>query len=624
MQTYAKWAERIPFCRRCALPFCIFAEVDINEKIKLLPTRPGVYQFKSEEGAVIYVGKAKNLRSRVNSYFNKDGGHSGRTRVMVRRIVDVDFIVVANELDALLLENNLIKKLQPRYNVLLKDDKTYPWLCIKNEPFPQVFSTRTKIDDGSEYYGPYASVKTMHTLLRLIRRLYKIRTCKYDLSKANIEKGKFKVCLEYHIGNCLGPCEGLQSREEYDVQVDDIRAIIKGNISSVLSVLRERIDQFAERLEFEKAQYVKEKLEILQNYRSKSTIVNPAVGNVDVLALVSDLHAGYVNYMKVVDGAIVQSHTMHFRKKLEESDAELLLSAIAELKGNGAELAKEILLPLELDVELPGHKLTAPKRGDKLSLVEFSARNAKYIMLDKQKQSRFTDPEQHTQRILEQIKKDLRLTELPVHIEGFDNSNLQGTNAVSACVVFKDGKPSKKDYRHFNIKTVDGPDDFASMREVVHRRYKRLVDEGESLPQLIVIDGGKGQLSAALESLDLLGLRGKIPIIGIAKRLEEIYYPGDSAPLYIDKKSDTLKVLQHIRNESHRFGITHHRNKRSKATIKTELTDIPGIGPEMAAKLLSHFKSIAGIKRASIEELSNAIGGMRAKAVVAWFGLEEA
>lgn len=566
------------------------------------------------------MGKAKNLRNRVSAYFSKDGGHSGRTRVMVRKIVDFSFIVVANELDALLLENNLIKELQPRYNVLLKDDKTYPWLCIKNETFPRVFSTRTKIPDGSEYFGPYASVKTMNTLLRLIRRLYKIRTCKYDLSPSNIEKGKFKVCLEYHIGNCLGPCEGLQSREEYDAQMDDIRDIIKGNISSVVKVLKERMEGFAERMEFEKAQYIKEKLETLQNYRSKSTIVNPAVGNVDVLAVASDLHAGYVNYMKVVDGAVIQSHTMNFRKKLEETDETLLIAALAEVKGGGADLARDVLVPLELDVQLEGHRLSVPQRGDKRKLLELSERNAKYFMLDKQKQTRFTDPDRHTRRVLEQMQRDLRLSELPQHIEGFDNSNLQGTNAVSACVVFKDGKPSKKDYRHYNVKTVEGPDDFASMREVVYRRYKRLLEEGEPLPQLIVIDGGKGQLSASLESLDELGLRGKVAIIGIAKRLEEIYYPGDTAPLYIDKKSETLKVLQHIRNESHRFGITHHRNKRSKATIKTELTDIPGIGQEMAHKLLGTFRSVNGVKKAAFSEIEKVVGTSRAKAVVAWFG----
>ena len=584
-----------------------------------MPSSPGVYQFKNEGGDVIYVGKAKSLRSRVGSYFSKDGGHSGRTRVMVRKIADVDFIVVANELDALLLENNLIKKLQPRYNVMLKDDKTYPWLCIKNEPFPRVFSTRTKIKDGSEYYGPYASVKTMNTLLRLIRRLYKIRTCKYDLSKSNIEKGKFKVCLEYHISNCLGPCEGLQSREDYDAQVDDIRAIIKGNISGVLRVLSERMEQHAEKMEFEKAQFIKEKLEILQNYRSKSTIVNPAMGNVDVLAVASDLHTGMVNYLKVVDGAIIQSHSMHFRKKLDEQDDELLMRALAEMKSEQRELAKEILLPHQVSVDLEGHKLTVPQRGDKLKLVELCARNARYSLLDLQKQSRFVDPEQHSQRILEQMKKDLRLVELPQHIEGFDNSNLQGSNAVSACVVFRDAKPSKKEYRHFNIKTVEGPDDFASMREVLYRRYKRLMEEDSALPQLIVIDGGKGQLSAALESLDRLGIRHKVAVIGIAKRLEEIYYPGDTAPLYIDKKSETLKVLQHIRNESHRFGVSHHRNKRSKAGIKTELTDIPGIGSETAAKLLSRFKSIAGIKRAAPSDIEAEVGAYRARALREWF-----
>lgn len=596
--------------------------MELSEKIKLLPAKPGVYRFKNEEGTVIYVGKAKSLRSRVSSYFNKDAGHSGRTRVMVRKIADFSFIVVANELDALLLENNLIKKLQPRYNVLLKDDKTYPWLCIKKERFPRVFSTRTKIDDGSEYYGPYASVKTMNTLLRLIRRLYKIRTCKYDLSASNIERGKFKVCLEYHIGNCLGPCEGKQLSEDYDAQIDDIREIIKGNISSVLTVLKERMSQFAERMEFEKAQYIKDKLDTLQSYRSKSTVVNPAVGNVDVLAVASDLHAGYVNYMKVVDGAVIQSHTMHFKKKLEESDGDLISLALAEVKAGSGALAREILLSADLEIELSDHKITVPKRGDKFALVQLSARNAKYFMMDKHRQSRFTDPEKHTRRILEQMKKDLRLKELPVHIEGFDNSNLGGTNAVSACVVFKNAKPEKKEYRHFNIKTVEGPDDFASMYEVVTRRYKRLKENGDDLPQLIVIDGGKGQLSASVSALDELGLRGQIPIIGIAKRLEEIYYPGDSAPLYIDKKSDTLKVLQHIRNESHRFGITHHRNKRSKDTIKTELTEIPGVGPGSAAKLLTAFKSVNGLKRADFAQIEAVVGTNRAKAIATWFDID--
>jgi excinuclease ABC subunit C len=593
--------------------------MDLSEKIKLLPKNPGVYQFKDLSGTIIYVGKAKSLRNRVNSYFLKNGGHTGRTRVMVRRITDVEFIVVQNELDALLLENNLIKKYQPRYNVMLKDDKTYPWICIKNEPYPRIFPTRTKIDDGSAYFGPYASVRMMKTLLNLIRQLYKIRTCNYDMKPANIEKGKFKVCLEYHIGNCLGPCEGLQSKEAYEGQIEDIREIIKGNISSVIRILKERMASYAEALEFEKAQAIKEKIDVLQNYRSKSAIVNPNIGDVDVFSVASDLSAGYVNYMKVIDGAVIQSHTMTFKKRLDESDAELLELGIAEIRQQFGVLAKEIIVPVLPDIDLSTHKLAVPQRGDKLTLLELSMRNAKYYMLDKQRQTKFADPEKHTNRILDQMMKDLRLKSPPRHIEGFDNSNLQGTNAVSACVVFRDAKPSKKDYRHFNIKTVVGPDDFASMAEVVHRRYKRMIEENESLPDLIVIDGGKGQLSSALESLEKLGLRGQIPIIGIAKRLEEIYYPGDSAPMYIDKKSETLKVLQHIRNESHRFGITHHRNKRSKATFKTELTDIPGIGESTATLLLQKFQSVARLKKANVQEIEATIGKAKTKALTAWF-----
>jgi excinuclease ABC subunit C len=596
--------------------------MDLSEKIKLLPKKPGVYQFKDSEGTIIYVGKAKSLRNRVNSYFLKNGGHTGRTRVMVKRIADLEFIVVQNELDALLLENNLIKKYQPRYNVLLKDDKTYPWICIKNEPYPRIFPTRTKIEDGSSYFGPYASVRMMKTLLNLIRQLYKIRTCNYDMKAENIQKGKFKVCLEYHIGNCLGPCEGHQSREAYESQIEDIREIIKGNISSVIRILKERMATYADALEFENAQAIKEKIDMLQNYRSKSAIVNPNIGDIDVFTVTSDLNSGYVNYMKVIDGAVVQSHTMTFKKRLEESDLELLESGIAEIRQQFGALAKELLVPSAPEIELPGHKFTVPQRGDKHTLLELSMRNAKYYMLDKQRQTKFSDPEKHTNRILDQMMKDLRLKSPPRHIEGFDNSNLQGTNPVSACVVFRDAKPSKKDYRHFNIKTVVGPDDFASMAEVVYRRYKRMLDEKESLPDLIVIDGGKGQLSSALESLEKLGLRGKIPIIGIAKRLEEIYYPGDSAPLYIDKKSETLKVLQHIRNESHRFGITHHRNKRSKATFKTELTEIPGIGASTATLLLQKFQSVARLKKATAEEIESAIGKSRAKAIADWFAKE--
>ncbi len=596
--------------------------MDLSEKIKLLPSNPGVYQFRDENDKIIYIGKAKSLRNRVRSYFLKNGGHSGRTRVMVKRIKDFSFIVVESELDALLLENNLIKQYQPRYNVMLKDDKTYPWICIKHERFPRIFATRTKINDGSEYFGPYASVGMMKTLLNLIRQLYKIRTCKYDLSEKNIALGKFKVCLEYHIGNCKGPCEGLQSLEDYMLQIADIKEIIKGNIGSVITILENRMNAYSEKMEYESAFEIKENIDILHRYKSKSTIVNPAIGDVDVLSVISDLHNGYVNYLKVVDGAVIQSHTMAYKKKLEESDADLLQLGIAEVRVQFNALAKEILIPEAIDMEMENHHFTIPQRGDKKKLLELSTRNAKYFMLDKQKQTRFADPEKHTERIMVQMQKDLRLSEKPAHIECFDNSNFQGTNAVAACVVFRDGKPSKKEYRHFNIKTVVGPDDFASMKEVVFRRYRRMIDEGESLPQLIVVDGGKGQLSSALESLDELGIRGKVAIIGIAKRLEEIFYPGDSAPLYIDKKSETLKILQNARNEAHRFGITHHRNKRSKNTFKTELTDIPGIGKGTAEDLLKKFQSVTRVKKATLAEISEAIGPSKAQAVRTWFNLD--
>lgn len=593
--------------------------MDLTEKIKLLPRKPGVYQFKNSEGVIIYVGKAKSLRNRVNSYFLKNGGHSGKTRVMIKRIVDFSFIVVESELDALLLENNLIKKYNPRYNVALKDDKTFPWLCVKNERFPSIFPTRTKIKDGSEYFGPYASVKTMKTLLALIRRIYKIRTCRYDLSQSNIEKGKFKVCLEYHIGNCLGPCEGKQAEDDYMTQIKDIREIIKGNVSGVIAHLESQMKFYSEKLEFELAHDIKDKIDQLNSYKSKSTIVNPAVGNVDVFGLVTDMHNAYVNFMKVVDGSIIQSHTLTFKKRLDESDEELITQGIAEIKAEYDLLFKDIIVGVKPDVDIEEHRFTVPQRGDKKKLLELSERNAKYYMMDRHKQTKFADPEKNTERIMEQMKKDLRLQEAPTHLECFDNSNFQGTNAVGACVVFRNGKPSKKEYRNFNIKTVDGPDDFASMKEVVYRRYKRLLNEGETLPQLIIVDGGKGQLSSALESLDELGIRGKVAIVGIAKRLEEVFYPGDTAPLYIDKASETLKVLQHARNEAHRFGITHHRNKRSNSAIQTELTSIPGIGEATAQQLLKRFTSVKRIKEMSLEEISNEIGPSKAKALRTWF-----
>jgi excinuclease ABC subunit C len=593
--------------------------VTLNEKIQLLPAKPGVYQFKDSEGKIIYIGKAKSLRSRVSSYFMKYGGHSGRTRVMVKRIADVAFIVVESELDALLLENNLIKKYRPRYNVMLKDDKTFPWLCIKNERFPRIFPTRTKIEDGSEYYGPYASVKTMKTLLKLIRRLYKIRTCNYDLSQKNIDRGKFRVCLEYHIGNCLGPCEGKQSHEDYSEQIDQIREIIKGNISDVIKHVEQRMQRHVDKLEFEFAQDLKERIDLLQNYKSKSAVVNPKIGNVDVFAIASDLHNGYVNFMKVIDGSVIRSHTMTFKKTLDESDAELITKGIAEIKSENDTLARTIIAPLNPEVEMSDHEIIIPQRGDKKKLLELSERNAKYFMLDQQKQTRFSDPEKHTDRIMRQMKKDLQLTEEPRHLECFDNSNFQGTNPVAACVVFRDGKPSKKEYRHFNIKSVEGPDDFASMQEVVYRRYKRLLEEGAELPQLVIVDGGKGQLNAALQSFERLKIRGKVALVGIAKRLEEIYYPDDPTPLYIDKSSETLKIIQNARNEAHRFGISHHRNRRSKAALQSELTDIPGIGEATAGRLLRSFKSVKRIKSASLDELSQEVGQSKAKVIKSWF-----
>jgi excinuclease ABC subunit C len=584
------------------------------EIVKTLPGKPGVYQFFDSNGKILYVGKAKNLKKRVASYFMKD--QVGKTALLVKKIADIKVLLVETELDALLLENNLIKKHQPIFNIQLKDDKTYPWICIKNERFPRVFPTRNVIKDGSLYFGPYASVKMMHTLLDLIKQLYKLRTCNYALSEDNIQKGKFRVCLEYHIGNCKGPCEGLQREEEYNVTIAQITEIVKGNINSVIKILKERMQDFAANFDFENAQVIKDKIELLDRYQAKSSVVNPTISNVDVFSISSD-EAGdsYVNFLKIMNGAIIQGHTVELKKKLEETPEEMLEFAITELRQRFNSTSREIIVPVKPAIEIPGITFTVPQRGDKLKLLELSERNAKYYQMERQRQESLVDPERHTNRLLEQMKKDLRLTELPRHIECFDNSNIQGAYPVAACVVFKDGKPSKKDYRHFNIKTVEGPNDFASMEEVVFRRYKRLLEEEEPLPQLIVIDGGKGQLSSALKSLDLLGLKGKISIIGIAKKLEEIYYPGDPVPMYLDKRSETLKVIQHLRNEAHRFGITHHRSKRGKGTIKTELTEIAGISTKTADKLLTHFKSVKKIKESSVEELAEVIGKAKASVV---------
>ncbi|WP_300566141.1 excinuclease ABC subunit UvrC [Flavobacterium sp.] len=586
-------------------------------QIQTLPDNPGVYQYYDKEGKILYVGKAKNLKKRVGSYFNKLHDNA-KTNVLVKKIVSIKHIVVPTETDALLLENNLIKTLQPRYNVLLRDDKTYPWICIKNERFPRIFSTRKMVKDGSEYFGPYTSFKTVHTILDLVKELYPLRTCNFDLSKSNIDSGKFKVCLEYHIGNCKGPCEGLESLENYQKQVNAIREILKGNFKESLKDFKKLMNDLAADMKFEEAQKIKEKIEVLENYQSRSTIINPKITNIDVFSIVSDESAAFVNFLQISHGSIIRSHTMEIKKKLDETDEELLELAIIELRERFRLLSKEIIVPFEVEVG-DNLKITIPQLGDKKQILELSIRNAKFYRIEQLKQLQIVDPDRHTNRIMAQMQKDLRLHEEPRHIECFDNSNIQGTNPVAACVVFKDGKPSKKDYRHFNIKTVEGPNDFASMEEVVYRRYKRLLDENEPLPQLIIIDGGKGQLSSALKSIDDLGLRGKIAIIGIAKRLEELFYPGDSAPLYLDKKSETLKVIQQLRNEAHRFGITFHRDKRSKSALNSSMENIPGIGEKTMETLIKHFKSVKRLKLASEKEISDIIGLSKAKKITDFY-----
>lgn len=586
-------------------------------QIQSLPDNPGVYQYYDKDDKLLYVGKAKNLKKRVSSYFNKVHD-TAKTNVLVRKIVTIKHIVVPTESDALLLENNLIKKFQPRYNVLLRDDKTYPWLCIKKEPFPRVFSTRRMIKDGSEYFGPYTNFKTVHTILDLIKELYPLRTCNYDLNQNNIQNHKFKVCLEYHIGNCKGPCEGFESRENYEDQVEAIRQILKGNFKESLREFRKKMNQYAAEMQFEEAQSVKEKIEVLENYQSRSTIINPKITNIDVFSIVSDESAAFVNFLQIAHGSIIRSHTMEIKKKLEETDEELLELAIVELRERFHLLSKEIIVPFPVAVG-ENIKVTIPQLGDKKQILDLSERNAKFYRIEQLKQLQIVDPDRHTNRIMAQMQKDLRLSVEPRHIECFDNSNIQGTNPVAACVVFKDGKPSKKDYRHFNIKTVEGPNDFASMEEVVFRRYRRMLEENEPLPQLIIIDGGKGQLSSALKSIDALGLRGNVAIIGIAKRLEELFYPGDSVPLYLDKKSETLKVIQYLRNEAHRFGITFHRDKRSKSALNSSIESIPGIGEKTMQTLIKHFKSVKRLKLAPESEISAVVGASKAKKITDFY-----
>ena len=591
----------------------------IAQCLKTLPLVPGVYQFFDKQDMILYVGKAKKLKKRVSSYFQKEHSDYAKTRVLVKKIERIEYILVENEIDALLLENNLIKKHQPRYNVLLKDDKTYPWICIKKERFPRVFSTRKVVKDGSEYFGPYVSTKSIKVILKLINQLYQLRSCTFNLSEGNIEKGNFKVCLDYHIKKCLGPCEGHQDEASYSQTISEIRSILKGNTRSLINPLKEQMQEYANRLEYERALEIKEKLEALEQYQSKSSVVSPTIDHVDVMSIFSDTDSAYINYFKVVKGAIIQSYNLEIKKKLDELDEDLLSLSIVNIRAKFHSTAKEILLNKAIDSPWEEVKVLVPQRGDKKALIDLSLRNSKYMRQEKLKTLNIIDPERHVKRILEQLRNDLRLSQLPVQIECFDNSNIQGTNPASACVVFKNGKPSKKDYRHFNIKTVDGPDDFASMEEVVYRRYKRLKEQNEPFPQLVIIDGGKGQLSSSLKALEKLNLRGKIAIVGIAKRLEEIYFPGDSVPLYIDKRSESLKLIQHLRNEAHRFSLAHHRNKRSKLSLRSTLDDAPGIGPKSKTDLLKKFKSIKRIKAASIKELTEILGKSKAHKLIKYF-----
>lgn len=589
----------------------------LKNKIKVVPQEPGVYLFKDKNEQVIYVGKAIKLRNRLLSYFRDN--QEGKTKVLVSRIQDFETIKVETEADALLLENTLIKKYQPRYNILLKDGKSYPWICIKKERFPRVFMTRNVIKDGSEYFGPYTNVKFVYVLLDLIRQLFPLRTCKFDLSEEKIQAGKYKICLDYHIKKCLGPCKGLQSEETYQEDIKQIRQILKGNSAYVLDYLKIQMKNAASNLEFETAQFWKEKWDALQDYSSKSTVVSASIHNVDVFTILSDDQEAYVNYFKIMNGSIIQSFTSEYKKKVDISDEELLKRVVVEIRNKFSSKAKQVLINIpEFEIEGFDARFSTPKIGDKKKLIDLSEKNVKYYRLEKWKHIQQTDPEKHSKRILTQVQKDLRLTELPTHIECFDNSNFQGAEPVAACVVFKNARPSKKDYRHFLIKTVVGPDDFASMTEVLTRRYSRMLKEGESLPHLIVVDGGKGQLSAGVKALENVGLKGKVPIIGIAKRLEEIFFPGDSYPLYLDKRSESLKLIQKMRDEAHRFGITHHRGRRINNSLKSELEEIKGLGKVTIEKLLKHFGSVKSVIQADEKDLINLVGIHRTKLITEW------
>jgi excinuclease ABC subunit C len=596
---------------------------DFSAFLKNLPQKPGVYQFWNAEDELIYIGKAKSLKSRVSSYFvSANQRLNAKTRVLVSKIVRISFTLVDTEIDAWLLENSLIKKHQPRYNVLLKDDKTYPWIVIKNERFPRIFSTRRVIKDGSTYFGPYASIGMMYTILGLIKEIYPLRNCNLALSEANIVAEKFKVCLEYQIGNCKGPCQALQSEADYSQTIGEIKDILTGKISSVIKRLNDELKQAVAEMQFERAQSLKEKIDSLEGYQSKSTVVSAAISNVDVFSIASENNYAFVNYLKVMNGTIIQTQTIELRKKLDETEEELLSIAISDFRARFNSQSKEIIVPFALELQDENIHFTVPKMGEKKKLLELSQKNVFYFKKDRLNQYEKLNPEVKTERVLTQMMKDLRLNQLPTHIECFDNSNFQGQYPVSAIVVFKDAKPSKKDYRHFNVKTVEGPNDFATMEEAVYRRYKRMLDEGEALPQLVVIDGGKGQLSAALTSLKKLGISKQLTVIGIAKRLEELYYPGDPYPLHLDKKSESLRIIQQLRDEAHRFGITFHRKKRDQGTLKTELSNIPGVGDTTAQKLLSTFKSVKKIREAAPEELAKVLNKKQLEALQTYFTKE--
>jgi excinuclease ABC subunit C len=596
---------------------------DYKEALKKIPHKPGVYQYWDEHNELIYIGKAKDLRNRVSSYFVKDHHVNSKTKVLVSKIRNITFTIVDSEIDAWLLENSLIKKHQPRYNIMLKDDKTYPWIVIKNENFPRIYWTRRIIRDGSKYLGPYASVSMMHTILGLIRETYALRTCNLALTPQNIMAGKFKVCLEYQLGNCKGPCQNFQSEDDYNKCIQEIRDILNGKISGVIRDMKSEMEQAVGNLDFEAAHRVKRKLDLLENYQSKSTIVNSSITDVDVFSIASEEKYAFVNFLKVMNGTVIQTQTIELKKRLDESDEELLSLAISEFRRRYNSQSKEIIVPFEMELDDANIKFTVPKLGEKKKLLDLSQKNVQFFKREKIDQYEKLNPEVKTERLLTQMMKDLRMNTLPRHIECFDNSNFQGKYPVSAIVVFRDARPSKKDYRFFNVKTVEGPNDFATMEEAVHRRYRRLLDEGQELPQLVIIDGGKGQLSSALKSLRLLGIDKQLTVIGIAKRLEELYYPGDQYPLYLDKKSETLKIIQQLRDEAHRFGITAHRKKRDKGTLATELELIPGIGKLTAEKMLKYFKSVKKIREAKEEDLLEVVNLKQAKAVLEYFAQEE-